>query len=175
MGDPGAMVPPLGDWLQVPRAIEDAIRGVTEDDLDRAGGSNGWSIRETVHHLVESNLVACSSVIAAVSKIDGTYDWSWLTPDRSWMERMGYTRAAVAPAIAALSGLSRFVTSLLTAFPDALQREVRFRGEPGGVVYSMTVEQMIGQEVEHARVHLQDVSEMRKQRSGVVSQGEPGA
>ena len=165
MGDQGALVQPLSDWLQVPRAIEVALEGVTEDDLNLTGGSNGWSIRETVHHLVESNLVACSSVIAAVSKSDCTYDWSWLNPDRSWMERMGYTRAAVAPAIVALSALGHFVTSLLTAFPDVLQREVKFLGDPGGVPYSMTVEQMIRQEVEHARVHVQDVTETLKQHS----------
>ena len=110
MGDQGAMVQPLSDWLQVPRAIEVAIEGLTEDDLNLRGGSNGWSIRETVHHLVESNLVACSIAIAAVGKSGCTYDCSWLNPDRSWMERMGYTRAAVAPAIDALSALCRYVT-----------------------------------------------------------------
>src|SRR4051794_8489460 len=126
MGDQGAKVQPLSDWLQVPRAIEVAIEGVTEADLYLTGGPNRWSIRETVHHLIESNLVACSTVIAAVSKSDCAYDWSWLNPDRSWMERMGYTSAAVGPAIVALSVLGRFVTSLLTAFPDVLQREVKF-------------------------------------------------
>ena len=66
MGDQSAMVQPLSDWLQVPRAIEVAIEGLAEDDLNLRGGSNGWSIRETVHHLVESNVVACTIVIAAV-------------------------------------------------------------------------------------------------------------
>ena len=68
MGDPGAMVQPLGDWLQVPRAIEVAIEGLTEDDLNLTGGSNGWSIRENIHHLAESNVVACSIAIAAVGE-----------------------------------------------------------------------------------------------------------
>ena len=97
MGDQGAMVQPLSDWLQVPRAIEVAIEGLTEDDLNLRGGSNGWSIRETVHHLVESNLVACGIVIAAVGKSGCTYDCSWLNPDRSWMERMGYTQCGRGP------------------------------------------------------------------------------
>ena len=55
-----------------------------------------------------------------------------LTEVSSWMERMGYTSAAVAPAIVALSVLCRFGTSLLTAFPEVLQREVKFLGAPGG-------------------------------------------
>src|SRR6266849_4105223 len=165
MSDQGAAVQPLSDRLQVPRAIEVAIEGLTEDDLNFRGGSNGWSIRETVHHLVESNLVACGIVIAAVGKGGCTYDWSWLNPDRSWMERMGYTSAAVAPVIDALSALCRFVTALLSAAPDALRREVNFLDAPGAEPYPMSVEQMLRQEVDHARVHLRDVQDTLKQRS----------
>ena len=165
MADQGAMVQPLSDWLQVSRAIELAIDGVTEVELDFRGGSNGWSIRETIHHLVESNVVACSIAIAAVGESDCPYDCSWMNPDLSWMERTGYSRAAVAPAIDALSALCRYVTSLLNATPDVLQREVKLLAVQGEVPYSMTVKQMIRQEVEHAQVHLQDVTETLKQRS----------
>src|SRR5437764_215295 len=105
MDEQGAMVQPLRDWVQVSRAIGFAIDVVTEVELDFRGGTNGWSIRETIHHLVESNVVACSIVIAAVGESGCTYDCSWMNPDRSWMERTGYTRAAVAPAIDALSAL----------------------------------------------------------------------
>jgi len=164
MGEQGAMVQPLGDWLQVSRAIEVAIDGVTEVELDFRGGSNGWSIRENIHHLVESNVVACSIAIAAVGESSCAFDCSWMTPDRSWMERTGYTRAAVAPAIDALSALCRYVASLLNASPDVLQREVKLLAVPGEVPYSMTVEHMIRQEVEHVQLHLQDITEALKQR-----------
>src|SRR5262245_50472007 len=118
MSDPRASVPPLSDWLQVSRTIEIALEGLTEDDLDLRGGSNGWSIRENVHHLVESNLVACTVVIAAVGTGGCTYDCSWLNPDPAWMERLGYNRGAVAPAIEALSASCRYVSALLSAAPD---------------------------------------------------------
>src|SRR5262249_54031677 len=115
MGDQGASVQPLSEWLQVSRSIEIALEGLTEDDLNLRGGPNGWSIREHVHHLVESNLVAGTVVIAAVGTGGCTYDCSWLIPDRAWMERMGYSRGAVAPATAALSALCRYVAALLSA------------------------------------------------------------
>jgi hypothetical protein len=163
MDDQSAMVQPLSDWLQVPGAIEVAIEGFTEDNLNLRGGPNDWSIRETVHHLVESNLVAYGIVIAAVGKSGCTFDCSWLNPDRSRME-LGYTHAAVAPAINALSGLCRYATSLLSAAPDVLQREIKLLGAPDTEPYPMTVEKMIILEVEHARQHLQEVDEMLKQR-----------
>ena len=164
MGDERASVQPLSEWLQVSRSIEIALEGLTEDDLNCRGGPNGWSIRENVHHVVESNLVACTIMIAAVGTSGYTYDCSWLNPDRAWMERMGYSRGAVAPAIEMLSALCRYVTALLEAAPDALRREVKFLGAPGTEPYQMTVEQMIRLEVEHARHHLQEVDDTLKQR-----------
>jgi hypothetical protein len=164
MGDEHASVQPLSEWLQVPRSIEIALEGLTEDDLNLRGGSNGWSIRENVHHVVESNLVACTIVVAAAGNGGITYDCSWLNPDRAWMERLGYTHAAVGPAIDALSGLCRYVAALLGAAPDALRREVKLLGAPGTEPYLMTIEQMIRLEVEHARHHLQEVDDALKQR-----------
>ena len=110
--------------------------------------------------MVEANLVASSIVIAAMGKSGCTYDWSWLNPDRSWVERMGYTTAAVGPAIETLSGLGRYLESLFRAVPDAMRRDVNLLDAPGADVYSLTVEQILQQEVEHAREHLQQVRDM---------------
>ncbi len=162
MSDQLAPAEPLSDWLQVPRSIEIALEGLTEDDLDLRGGSDGWSIREHVHHLVESHLVACNIVIAAVGTGGCTFDCSWMNPDREWMERMGY-RGAVAPAIEVLSPVCRYVSALLAA-PDALRREIKLLGAPGTEPYLMTVEQMIRLEVQHVRRHLQEIDEILKQR-----------
>ena len=164
MGDERMSVPPLSEWLQVSRSIEIALAGLTEDDLNLRGGPNGWSIRESVHHVVESKLVACTIAIAAVGTGGVTYDCSWLNPDREWMERLGYSRGAVAPAIEALSALCSYVAALLSAAPDALRREVKLLGTPGTEPYLMTVEQMIRLEVDHARHHLQEVDDTLKQR-----------
>jgi hypothetical protein len=164
MSDERASVQPLSEWLQVSRSLEIALEGLTEEDLNLRGGPDGWSIRETVHHVVESNLVACTIVIAAVGTGSYTYDCSWLNPDRAWMERLGYSRAAVVPAIEALSAACRYGAALLSAAPDGLRCEVKLLGAPGTEPYQMTVEQMIRLEVEHAGHHLQEVDEMLKQR-----------
>ncbi|HYH67498.1 MAG TPA: DinB family protein [Urbifossiella sp.] len=164
MSDPRASDQPLGDWLEIPRAVETALEGLTEDDLDCRGGPDGWSIREVVHHLVESNLVAATVAIAAVGTGGCTYDCSWLNPDRAWVERMGYGRGTVAPAVAVLSPVCRYVAALLGAAPDTLRREIKLLGAPDTEPYVMTVEEMIRLEVEHARHHLQEIDDTRKPR-----------
>src|SRR4051794_23896468 len=66
MGDERASVQPVSEWLQASLDLGRALEGLTEDDLNLTGGPDGWSIRENVHHMVESNLAACTIVIAAV-------------------------------------------------------------------------------------------------------------
>lgn len=163
MSDPSASIQPLSDWLQVSRTLEIALEGMTDDDLNFRGGPLGWSIRETVHHLVESNLVACTIVIAAVGAGGCKFDCSWLNPYQAWMERMGY-RGTVTPAIEASTASCRYVSALLSAAPDGLRRDIELLGAPGTEPYRVTVEQMIVLEVEHGRQHLHELDEMLKQR-----------
>jgi hypothetical protein len=44
----------LRGWLTIPAKLRKALEGLAEEDLDLRGGAEGWSIRETVHHLVEA-------------------------------------------------------------------------------------------------------------------------
>ena len=160
--DPGDA---LTRWLQVPDAIQDAIDNLTEDGLDLRGGSNSWSIRETVHHLVEANLVASNIVLAALAKTGCTYDWSWMTPDASWMQRVGYNRAPVGPALQTLKALCSHISGLIGASADALRREVKLLDAPGAELRTVTVTDVLRQEVEHAAEHLADVEKTREKHA----------
>ena len=148
----------LKAWVKIPNAIENVIEGLTEDELDARGGPNGWSIRETVHHLVEANLVAASIVIAALGKSGCTYDWSWLNPDSAWMERMGYRTAPVKPAIETLRALTRHLSGVIEAAPDATRREVKLLDAPGAKLRVVSVGEILAEEVRHVAEHLQELS-----------------
>lgn len=74
---------PLAAWVEIPGRIRKSLRDLNESDLRLRGGSEGWSIRETVHHLVEANLVASNMIIAAIATNGCDYDWTWINPDKS--------------------------------------------------------------------------------------------
>ena len=118
------------------------------------------SIRETVHHLVEANLVAASIMIAALGKSGCVYDWSWLVPDGAWTERMGYARVPIGPALATLRALVEHVAAIIAA-SDGLGREVQLLDSPGAVLYTKTVEGLLRQEVEHAAEHLRSLAQTK--------------
>jgi uncharacterized damage-inducible protein DinB len=160
----------LARWSSISSRIREAVAGLSEADLDLRGGSEGWSIRESVHHLVEANLVVSNIVVAAVGKPGVIYDWSWVTPDASWMIRLGYDRASIEPAIQLLEALSRHIVSVLQAAPDSMRQRVKLLDEAGAKPRSTTVRKILADEAVHAAHHLKDVAAARRRTKRSLSQ-----
>jgi hypothetical protein len=150
----------LAAWRRIPGEIEAAIEGVPESGFGWRGGVDGMSIRETVHHLVEANLVAASIMIAALGKTGCVYDWSWLFPNLEWTQRMGYERVPIEPALATLRALVEHVGGVIAA-SDGFGHEVQLRDSPGAALYTKTVEDLLRQEAEHAAEHLRSLAQTR--------------
>jgi hypothetical protein len=123
------------------------------------------SIRETVHHLVEANLVASNIVIAALAKSGSTYDWTWVNPGGPWISRLGYSRAPIGPALSTLESLTRHFAALFSVVGDGLKRTVKLYDSPGAPHYTKTVAQLLLDEVNHAREHLEALPQRRGRRS----------
>jgi hypothetical protein len=162
MTDPQDDSRALRSWAAVSEKIRRAIEGLREEDLDLRGGGDGWSIRETVHHLVESNLIASNIMIAALSKSGCIYDWSWVQPDTEWMERLGYKTAPIGPGLTALGALCEHFAELITAIPAGFEREVSLLDAPGAKPYGKRVRELVAEQVEHVEGHLGTVREIRE-------------
>lgn len=114
----------IAQWMGIPAQLRRAARGMPENLLDKRTGRDHMTMRETIHHLVEANLVASNIIIAALAKSGSTYDWTWVNPSRSWMRRLGYDKAPIGPAIATLSALSEHMGAILSGGPGRLRRTV---------------------------------------------------
>jgi hypothetical protein len=147
----------IQEWGEISTRIERAIEGLNDHELDARGGPEGWSIRETVHHLVEANQIASNIVIAAMANTGGIYDWSWVNPDRSWMRRTGYDKAPVEPALATLKALSEHLKELLKTSPDAGACEIQLLDAVGAEPRTVTVVEVLQEEVNHAQEHLKEI------------------
>ena len=121
----------LDEWKQLPTLLE-SFTGP----------------RETVHHIVEANLVASNLILAALGADEPRYEWSWMVPDERWMQRLGYANLDVAPALALFRALTVYIASLLDE--EKMSRRLRFVGSDD----VKTVEEILRDEVEHAREHL---------------------
>ncbi len=152
---------PLQVLVSLAGRIEKALQNFTEDDLDLRGGAEGWSIRETVHHLVESNLIASNIIIASLAKSGCVYDWSWVTPSVSWMQHLGYNKAPIRPALQALKAISEHMAALIRASSDGLLRTVQLLDAPGAKPYTKTVKEVLTEQIGHVEGHLRTVAEIR--------------
>lgn len=144
----------LTSWRQIPRRIEESINGVSKSQLTKRSRPDAMTRAETVHHIAEANIVAASMIIAAIGKDGATYDWSWLYPNSEWTERMGYAKAPIEPAVETLRALNGHIANLVKANPKVLKRKVTLFDTPGGETYTMSVEQIMRHEVDHAGEHL---------------------
>jgi len=111
---------------------------------------------ETVHHLLEANLVASNMILAALGTDNYHFDWSWLMPDEQWTARLGYDKVAAEPALELFRALTKYFSALLGRDPSLLQRTVRLKDSGDSEPYTITVAEILSREVEHAREHLQD-------------------
>jgi len=109
---------------------------------------------ETVHHLLEANLVASNMILAALGTDSCEFDWSWLIPDEQWMERLGYENVPPEPALELFRALTKYFSALLARDPSLLQRTIRLRDSGDSEPYSITVAEILAREVDHAREHL---------------------
>lgn len=127
----------LDEWTALP------------DMLERA------TSRETVHHILEANLVASNMILAALGAEGHEFDWSWLIPDEAWMARLGYKDIPIEPAIELFRALTKYFSALLARDPSLLQRTIRLRDSGDSEPYSITVEEILAREIDHAREHLE--------------------
>ena len=151
-------------WIAIPDQLRQVVRDLPSARLDARGGPDRMSIRETVHHLVEANLVASNIIIAALANSGSTYDWTWVNPGGSWMSRLGYSRAPIGPALSTLESLTRHFAAIFSVVDDGLQRTVELYDSPGAPHYTKTVGQLLLDEVNHAGEHLGALPQRRVRR-----------
>jgi hypothetical protein len=151
----------VAEWLATSMSIQAVIEGLRDEDLDLRGGGEGWSIRETVHHLVEANLIASNIMIAALAGTCSAYDWSWVNPNTAWMERLGYRSAPIGPALTMLHALCDHMAGLIRTVPGALERHVQLLDAPGAKLCSRTVGDLVKEQVEHVEGHIGTIRQIR--------------
>ena len=147
----------LQRWQEIRRTLESTIAGAGDARLDHRRTPASMTVRETVHHIVEANLVASTIAIAALARPGTVYDWSWLMPGGSWMQNIGYGRLPLATSLDLLRAVASHLAAVLAAIPDALDRQIQLRDAPGADTYSKSVRDILHDEVEHAASHLADL------------------
>jgi hypothetical protein len=105
----------LEQYREGPEVIEGVVRGLSLEDLDRRPADGGWSAREVVIHMGDSEMNSAIRVRKLLSEDDPViqgYD------EEDYATRFRYRDRAVEPSLAALRGARETTAEILDGLPD---------------------------------------------------------
>jgi len=135
-------------------AVEAALAGLTEAELDRRPADGSWSAREVVHHLADSETMAyirLRRLIAEDNPLIGGYD------EPVWAQRLHYDRP-IATSLAVLTSVRAASLALLESLSEAEWAREGTHSETG----RYTVEGWLGIYTRHAAEHADQIRRARQ-------------
>jgi len=142
----------------LPANLRSAVAGLSDAQLDTPYREGGWTVRQLVHHLVDSHMNSYVRMRLAL-----TEDWPTIKPydEKLWAELPDARSAPVDMSLEIIDGLhARWVALLRTLSEDEWQR---------GYVHPENGRQTLAEAAAlyawHCRHHTAHITELRK-RSG---------
>ncbi len=140
----------------LPGQLQDAVRGLSDAQLDTPYRGGGWTVRQVVHHLADSHLNAFVR-----TKLILTEERPTLKPysQDAW-STLADASLPIAPSLEILSGLHRRWVALLRSIPEADWSRPAFHPERGEV----TPESMLAMYAGHGENHVAQIRSLREAR-----------
>jgi len=148
----------IGKIRDLPDAVEAAVKGLSDQQLDTPYREGGWSIRQVVHHLADSHMNAFVRMKLMVTENRPTlkpYDqdaWAGL-PDSS--------RLPVQSSLAIIRGLHERWAALLEDLPERDWTRTALHPERGEVTMEGTLSTYAG----HGANHVRQITGLRQEKS----------
>ncbi len=142
----------------LPAAMRGAVAGLDEDQLDEAYREGGWSVRQVVHHVVDSHVNAfCRCKLAL------TEDMPTIKPYREalWAELADGKSGPIEPSLLVLDGLHARWSRLLAGFTESDWHREFVHPEHGA---SFTLGRTVAMYAWHGQHHVAHITALRKRR-----------
>src|SRR3954471_14488646 len=100
----------IAQYREGPGVVEELVASLGDEDLDRAPAEGGWTTREVVHHLADSEMTSAIRVRKLLAEDDPTiqgYDES------EYARRLYYSSRPVEGSLAALRSARESTADLL--------------------------------------------------------------
>ncbi|RTE01325.1 DinB family protein [Paenibacillus whitsoniae] len=140
-------------------ALEQAVAGLSAEQLDLSEMPGKWSVREQVLHVIDLELVTLHKVKFALAEPGKFYQGNAFQAD-SWHAGLAYSRRSIANELVLFRAARQHLLGLCRDIPDALARTIRTeRGEEN-------VAQLLKMMAGHANHHIRAIQRIRE-RHGV--------
>ncbi len=142
---------------ETPAKLREAVKGLTDAQLDTPYRDGGWTVRQVVHHLPDSHMNAYVRFKLAVTESEPTVK---TYEQERWAELLDAKSAPIEPSLALLESLhQRFVMFLKSLTAADYGRKLK-HPELGEVV----LEKYVAMYAWHGRHHVAHISSLRERR-----------
>lgn len=146
----------LAKIRDLPDAVEGAVRGLDDRQLDTPYREGGWTVRQVVHHLADSHLNAFIRM-----KLLLTEDRPTLKPyDQDDWAGLVDSRLPVAPSLAILRGLHERWAALIGSLPESAWSRTGYHPERGDI----SMDDLLGIYAGHGEKHVEQIRGLRRAR-----------
>lgn len=141
----------------LPDALESAVRGLTDPELDTPYRKGGWTVRQVVHHLADSHLNAFVRM-----KLILTEDHPTLKPydQNRWAVLPDSLRMPVGPSLALVRGLHERWCALLESVRESEWSKTAHHPERGEV----SLDGILSTYAHHGRNHVEQILGLRRRQ-----------
>lgn len=142
---------------QLPGQLADAVRGLSDAQLDTPYREGGWTIRQVVHHLADSHAnayVRCKLVASEQHPMLKGYD------ENAWSDMADARTLPVSVSLSLVEGLHARWAAFLNALPAADFKRTGAHTADG----SRTIDDLLQIYSWHGRHHVAHITELRKTR-----------
>ncbi len=139
---------------ELPAKLEEAVAGLSEQQLDAPGGGEEWSIRQIVHHLADAHLNAFLR-----TKLILTEEKPILKPfdQEAWARLHDTMGLPIGPSLQIIRGLHERWSALLASLPESAWDRVGIHLERG----IMTTGELLEIYSHHGEDHLRQIARIR--------------
>jgi hypothetical protein len=141
---------------ELPRQLRAAVAGLTESQLDTPYRDGGWTVRQTIHHVADSHMMATGRVRLALTEA-----WPTITPyqENVWAQLEDARTLPVDVSLQSLDSLhTRWVTLLRSLDEPGWSKRGYKHPESG----DQSIEQVAALYAWHGRHHTAHITSLRE-------------
>jgi hypothetical protein len=115
-------------YREGPDALGAAVSGLSDAELDRRPPDDGWTAREIVHHVADSEMTSAirlRRLLAEDAPLIQGYD------EVEFARRLHYAERPIGPSLSAISGARESTASILQQLSEADWQRAGTHGELG--------------------------------------------
>lgn len=112
----------LARYAAGPDALEAALAGLIDADLDRVPPAGGWTIRQIVHHLVDAECTVLMRPKYGLAEPGRAFHGNAFDQE-VWAVALDYAGRDIGPSVALYRAIRGHVTQLMRHLPGAWERD----------------------------------------------------